>query len=101
MASPDLTQVADLILKHHEKWDGTGYPLEISGEEIPIECRILAVADAFDAMTNDRPYSKAISPDEALHEIERCTGTQFDPKIVSLFLEVIKEERGGSNGKSS
>jgi HD-GYP domain-containing protein (c-di-GMP phosphodiesterase class II) len=80
--------VADLILKHHEKWDGSGYPFRLVGEEIPVECRILAVVDAYDAMTNDRPYSTAISRDEALEEIKRCKGSQFDPQFAELFVSL-------------
>ena len=63
------------VLYHHERWDGTGYPTGRSGEEIPVEARVLAIADAFDAMTSDRPYRRALSPDEALAEVERCAGT--------------------------
>lgn len=91
-SSPDLTSVADLILRHHEKWDGTGYPLGLKGEEIPIECRILAIVDAYDAMTNDRPYSRAKSRDEAVAELEKCAGTQFDAELVEKFLQVLTEE---------
>jgi diguanylate cyclase (GGDEF)-like protein len=93
ITSPDLSQIADLILKHHEKWDGTGYPLGVKGEEIPIECRILAIVDAYDAMTNDRPYSKARDEEEALNEISMCSGTQFDPYLTKIFLEIVKNER--------
>ncbi|MBT9172203.1 MAG: Cyclic di-GMP phosphodiesterase response regulator RpfG [Syntrophomonadaceae bacterium] len=88
MSSPALAPVADLILKHHEKWDGSGYPLGLAGEDIPVECRILAIADAYDAMTNDRPYSNAKSRDEALEEIKRCKGSQFDPKFAELFISL-------------
>ncbi len=91
-ASPDLAGVADLILKHHERWDGTGYQLGIKGTEIPIECRILAIADAYDAMTNKRPYSKAKSKEEAVEELKRCSGTQFDPELVGIFLSILEEE---------
>lgn len=87
-SSPDLSGIADLILKHHENWDGTGYPLGIKGEEIPIECRIIAIVDAFDAMTNDRPYRKAMSTDEALKEIKKQAGKQFDPYLVEKFTEL-------------
>lgn len=90
LSSPDLSVVADLILKHHEKWDGTGYPLGIKGEEIPLECRILNIIDSYDAMTNDRPYSKARSRQEAIAEIKRCSGTQFDPSLVEIFLSVLE-----------
>jgi HD-GYP domain-containing protein (c-di-GMP phosphodiesterase class II) len=92
ISSPDLSSVADLILKHHERWDGRGYPLGISGEDIPIECRILSIVDAFDAMTNDRPYSRAISKEEAVEEIVNCSGTQFDPKLVQMFKSIVSNE---------
>jgi len=87
---PDLVHIADLILKHHEAWDGEGYPLGLKGEEIPLECRILAIADAYDSMTNDRPYRKALSHAEAIAELERCAGTQFDPELVRLFVEILQ-----------
>jgi len=89
LASPALAPLSDLILKHHEWWNGTGYPLGIQGEEIPLPCRILAVADAFDAMTNDRPYRAALTIAEALEEIQAGAGTQFDPELVAVFLEII------------
>lgn len=89
LSSPDLAGIADLILKHHEKWDGTGYPLGLKGEEIPIECRILSIVDAFDAMTAGRPYRRAKTVREALEEIRRCAGTQFDPKLAEAFIEMM------------
>ncbi|MEW6574513.1 MAG: diguanylate cyclase, partial [Bacillota bacterium] len=89
-SSPDLLPIADWILKHHEWWNGQGYPLGLKGEEIPLECRILAVADAYEAMTSDRPYRRAMSHDEAVAELKRYAGTQFDPQIVDKFLEVQK-----------
>jgi len=79
------------VLFHHERWDGAGYPTGRRGREIPVEARILAVADAFDAMTSDRPYRPALSHDEALAEVERCAGTQFDPQIARIFLELFGE----------
>ncbi|HBT20641.1 MAG TPA: histidine kinase [Peptococcaceae bacterium] len=88
LSSPDLAGIADLILKHHERWDGKGYPLGLKGEDIPIECRILAVADAFDAMTNDRPYRRAMKKEEALKEIKNEAGKQFDPQVVEVFLSM-------------
>lgn len=92
MSSPDLAPVADLILKHHENWDGTGYPLGIKGSDIPIECRILAIVDAYDAMISNRPYRKAMSKKEAIRELKRCAGSQFDPRLVELFISVLSEE---------
>lgn len=74
------------ILHHHERWDGKGYPKGLRGEEISIEGRILAVVDAFDAMLGDRPYRKGRSEDEAVEELKRCAGTQFDPAVVDAFL---------------
>lgn len=91
MASPDLENVAGYILSHHERWDGKGYPRGLSGKEIPLLSRIIALADAYDAMTEDRVYRKAMSSDEAIKEITRNSGTQFDPQIVELFLQVSKE----------
>ena len=79
------------VLYHHERWDGGGYPTGRAGEQIPLEARVLAVADAFDAMTSDRPYSRALDLDEALAEVARCAGTQFDPAIVRVFLELFAE----------
>lgn len=92
ISSPELAHISDWILLHHEWWDGNGYPLGIKGEEIPIECRILAIVDAYDAMIEDRPYRKAMSHEEAVAELKRYAGTQFDPHIVEEFLKVLKEE---------
>ena len=89
----EIKEVAPLILKHHERWDGKGYPLGLLGTDIPIECRILAVADTFDAITNDRPYRKAMTVDEAIEEIVRCSGTQFDPYLVTIFGRIMKSEK--------
>ncbi|MDT8902097.1 HD domain-containing phosphohydrolase [Anaeroselena agilis] len=85
-SSSELLPVAEWILKHHEWWNGGGYPVGLSGDQIPRECRILAVVEAYDAMTSDRPYRKAMTHDEAVAEIGRCAGTQFDPAIVRVFL---------------
>lgn len=89
-SSPVLEPIADWILKHHEHWDGGGYPLGISGEDIPIQCRILGIVDAFDAMTSDRPYRKAMPIGEALAELSRCAGTQFDPQLVDIFISIME-----------
>ncbi len=90
-ASADLHGIADLILHHHEWWDGNGYPKGLAGEDIPVECRILAVVDAFDAMTSDRPYMQAISIKEAVKELKQKIGSQFDPRMVDVFLNIINE----------
>jgi HD-GYP domain-containing protein (c-di-GMP phosphodiesterase class II) len=79
------------VLYHHERWDGHGYPSGKAGEAIPIEARVLAVADAFDAMTSDRPYRRALTRAQALTEVERCAGTQFDPEVARVFLELFAE----------
>lgn len=92
VSSPDLAGVADLILKHHEHFDGNGYPLGLEGQNIPIECRILAVVDAFDAMTNKRSYNNIKTKKEAIKELEINAGSQFDPSVVEYFLEVTTEE---------
>ncbi len=90
LEAADIRDIAHLILKHHERWDGRGYPLGMRGDEIPVECRILAIADTFDAMTNDRPYRPAVSCEKAILEIKRCAGTQFDPELVGVFLNVVQ-----------
>lgn len=91
-SSPDLVPIADLILRHHEWWNGNGYPLKLKGEEIPIECRILAVVDAFDAMVNDRPYRQAMSWEAAVAELRQGMGTQFDPDLVDGFTRLFDTE---------
>ncbi|RKO67823.1 HD domain-containing phosphohydrolase [Desulfofundulus salinus] len=91
LSSPDLAGVADLILKHHERWDGKGYPLGLRGEEIPVECRILSIADAFDAMTGGRPYLKPRSKEEAIAELKRCAGSHFDPQLVDVFVSLFSD----------
>ncbi len=85
---PVLFPIADWILKHHEWWNGQGYPLGIAGEEIPLECRLLAIAEAYLAMTGDRPYRERVSHEEAVAELKRCAGTQFDPVLVERFISL-------------
>lgn len=89
ISSLDLAHISDFILKHHERWDGKGYPFGLAGEQIPIECRILSVIDSYDAMMNDRPYRRGMTNKEAVEELKRCSGTQFDPNLIKLFLEII------------
>ncbi|MFW6273277.1 MAG: PAS domain S-box protein [Halanaerobium sp.] len=89
-ASEEFALVADEILSHHEHWDGSGYPNGLKGEEIPYLARIISIIDAYDVMTNERPYSRAISKEEALEEIENCAAAQFDPVLAEKFVELIK-----------
>ncbi len=95
VASPDFHHIADWILKHHEWWNGGGYPLGLRGEEIPVECRILLIADAFDAMTQDRPYRQAISTTEALREIAAGKGAMFDPVLAEKFIGLFTPNQDG------
>lgn len=85
---PFLKEAAEIVLAHQEYFDGTGYPRGLQGEEIPLGARIFAVADALDAMISDRPYRKALPMSHARAEIQRCAGTQFDPKVVKVFSEM-------------
>ncbi len=87
---PGLEEVADAVHAHHERWDGSGYPLGIEGEDIPLASRIVAVCDAFSAMTADRPYRSARSAGDALGELQRGAGSQFDPAIVGAFAASIE-----------
>lgn len=86
-ASSDLMPISEWILKHHEWWNGKGYPLGLAGEQIPLECRILSLADAYDAMTSDRPYRQAMTAEEAINELQKGSGTQFDPGLVPVFID--------------
>jgi putative nucleotidyltransferase with HDIG domain len=87
-----LKEIIPLILYHHEKYDGTGYPENLKGDNIPYLVRMLTVADSFDAMTSNRPYNKRKTYKEATDELKRCSGTQFDTDIVNAFIEVIMEK---------
>ncbi len=88
---PGLERIAPIIRHHHERWDGHGYPDGLKGEEIPLGARIFSVADAFDAMTTDRPYRKALDVQEALDELRRGAGTHFDPTVVETFISLVEE----------
>jgi HD-GYP domain-containing protein (c-di-GMP phosphodiesterase class II) len=92
MASPELVSIADLILTHHEHWDGKGYPQGLVGSATPLLSRILAVVDAYDAMASDRPYRKSMPKNQILEELQRNVGTQFDPTLVALFMERVLPE---------
>jgi HD-GYP domain-containing protein (c-di-GMP phosphodiesterase class II) len=83
---PALVPALPCVLFHHERWDGDGYPTRRAGTAIPYEGRVLAVCDAFDAMTSGRPYRPSLTPIDALEEIARCAGTQFDPAVVDAFV---------------
>ena len=86
LESLGIEPIASWVLHHHERWDGSGYPERLGGADIPLGSRIILVADAYDAMTSDRVYSARVSHEQAVDELERCAGTQFDPEIVSVFV---------------
>lgn len=85
----DMADLADFVLSHHERWDGRGYPRGLKGEETPWIARVIAIADTYDAITSERPYRKALSKEEAINEIVKNSGSQFDPQIVELFVEKV------------
>ena len=93
----ELKEIAEEIRHHHERWDGKGYPDGLSRETIPLLSRVIAVVDAYDAMTNDRSYRKAMPVSRAMEELKRCAGSQFDPFIVSEFLGMLKENPPAEN----
>jgi len=86
-----LGLISNWLKHHHERYDGKGYPDGLVGEDIPISARIIALADTYDAMTSDRAYRKALSHEEAIAEVERCSGTQFDPNLAKIFIEIQEE----------
>ena len=93
-AAPALVPVARIVRSSHERWDGAGYPDGLAGDDIPIGARVVAVCDAYDAMVSDRPYRSARSPREALAELRRSAGTQFDPRVVDAFeVELVRSGR--------
>ncbi len=97
-ATEEFAHVAEDVLSHHERWDGTGYPRGLKENQIPLLARITAIVDAYDVMTNGRPYRKALSRSQALKECERCSGTQFDPQLVKVFADVLAAEFGQDSG---
>ena len=88
----EFAEIADHILEHHERWDGSGYPKGLKGDEISLEARIIAIADAYDAMTRMRLHMDDLTVEEAIEEINRCSGTQFDPEIARVFIDMIEDE---------
>jgi len=90
-----LRELIPLMLYHHERWDGKGYPKGLKGEQIPLEARIIAIADVFQALTSKRPYRKAYSRDEAVNIIKEASGNQFDPRIVEAFLHILERSKEG------
>lgn len=85
----DVAEIAEFVLFHHEKWDGTGYPKGLKGEDIPIQARIIAIADSFDAMTSERSYKSSMTQDEAVLELVRNAGQQFDPEMTDVFINKV------------
>ena len=90
---PSLSRLAPAVRSEHERWDGTGYPDGLAGHEIPMASRIVLVCDAYHAMTSDRPYRRAMSPDVAVEELVRGAGTQFDAAVVGAFVRVLHRDR--------
>ena len=89
---PDFEPIADWIISHHERWDGQGYPQGLKKTAIPLPCRILALVDTYDAITHDRPYRKAASAGEAIAELQRCAGSQFDPELTTQFIQLLESD---------
>jgi len=89
-------RAAEIAAAHHERWDGTGYPNQLRGHEIPLAARIFAVVDTFDAITNDRPYRPAQAVEQAIAEIRTCAGSQFDPEIVDAFISLLNANRAAA-----
>jgi HD-GYP domain-containing protein (c-di-GMP phosphodiesterase class II) len=98
---PFLARMAPMVRHHHERWDGTGYPDGIAGEDIPIESRIVAVLDSYDAMTSDRIYRKAPGIEYAQDELRRCAGTKYDSRVVAAFLKVVNLSSASKKQESS
>lgn len=91
---PDLSRIGRYILYHHEQYDGTGYPNKVKGTDIPLQSRILTIADSIDAMSSDRPYSPSLPPETIRKELEINKGKQFDPDLVDVFLNLYFNKEG-------
>ena len=89
--NPSLMPFKEIVLYHHERFDGKGYPCGLMGDDIPLTARMISIADAFDTMTSTRVYREKISIEQALKELVRCSGTQFDPDLVRIFVNLFKE----------
>lgn len=96
-----LKKIAPLTYHHHEKYDGTGYPDRLKGDQIPLGARIINLSDSFDVMTTARVYKTALSFDQALKEVDKCSGTQFDPKVVEAFKRVVNKLKHKITGETS
>ncbi|PUU93174.1 PAS domain S-box-containing protein/diguanylate cyclase (GGDEF) domain-containing protein [Halanaerobium congolense] len=90
-ATEDYSHISEDVLSHHEHWDGSGYPRGLKGEKIPLLARIIAIIDAYDVMTHDQVYKKAVTKEEALKEINSCVGTQFDPELADVFVKIFSD----------
>ncbi len=88
----DMAELAEFVLAHHERWDGKGYPKGLKGEEIPLQARIIMVADSYDAMTSERTYRKPLTEEAGMEELRENAGTQFDPEIVRVFIEKVMQK---------
>jgi HD-GYP domain-containing protein (c-di-GMP phosphodiesterase class II) len=87
---PGMDRLVPVVLHHHECWDGSGYPSGVAGVRVPVEARIILVVDAFDAMTSNRPYGRVLTTEEALAELRKCAGTQFDPRVVDAMHQAFR-----------
>ena len=96
---PHLDRANEIVRHHHERWDGRGYPDRLAGADTPFLARILAITDAFDAMTSDRPYRACLAFDAAMDEIRKCAGAQFDPELAGVFLTLTDQELAAAEAR--